>query len=114
MFKVKRVYLPADPEDGFRVLVDRLWPRGLSKSKAHVDLWMKEIAPSDGLRKWFGHDPERWIGFEKRYREELRGKGGEKKSLRGLERDHGTVTLLFGAKDEKRNNAVVLGKAMGR
>jgi uncharacterized protein YeaO (DUF488 family) len=114
MVKVRRVYLPSDPEDGFRVLVDRIWPRGLSKAKAHVDLWMKEIAPSDALRKWFGHDPERWSEFEKRYRRELRGKREERDTLRGLERKHKTVSLLFGATDEKRNNAVVLAKVMKR
>jgi uncharacterized protein YeaO (DUF488 family) len=112
MFRVRRVYLPSEPDDGLRVLVDRLWPRGLTQAKAHVDLWMKEIAPSDELRKWFGHDPQRWIEFEKRYGQELRGKGAEKDSLRRLERKHGAVTLLFGAKDEERNNAVALVNVM--
>ena len=71
MFKLKRIYDASEASDGYRVLVDRIWPRGVSKEKARIDLWMKEIAPSDALRKWFGHDPERWEEFQKRYREEL-------------------------------------------
>ena len=71
MFKLKRIYEASEASDGYRVLVDRIWPRGVSKEKARIDLWMKEIAPSDALRKWFGHDPERWEEFQRRYREEL-------------------------------------------
>ena len=71
MFKLKRIYEASEASDGYRVLVDRIWPRGVSKEKARIDLWMKEIAPSDRLRKWFGHDPERWEEFQRRYREEL-------------------------------------------
>jgi len=71
MFKLKRIYEASEASDGYRVLVDRIWPRGVSKEKAQIDLWMKGIAPSDALRKWFGHDPERWEEFQRRYREEL-------------------------------------------
>ncbi len=112
MFKFRRVYAPPDPEDGFRVLIDRLWPRGLSKANAHGDVWMKDVAPSEELRKWFDHDPKRWAEFERRYKQELRGKTEETDALRKLEREHGRVTLLFGAKDEERNNAVVLAEKL--
>lgn len=107
MIKIKRVYDPPDPGDGRRVLVDRLWPRGLSKDAARLDEWLKEIAPTDGLRKWFGHDPDRWEEFRKRYREELDLQGGLLEPLR-TEARQGTVTLLFAAKDAGHNNAVVL------
>ena len=104
---VKRVYQPAERSDGQRVLVDRLWPRGVSKAEAKLDLWLKDIAPSDELRKWFGHDPERWEEFQKRYREELKDKGEEVAELKKLlVKDK--VTLLYGAHDEKHNNAVAL------
>jgi uncharacterized protein YeaO (DUF488 family) len=103
----KRVYEPAAESDGQRVLVDRLWPRGIKKDDAKLDLWLKDIAPSDELRRWFGHDPERWTEFRKRYREELKGKGDAIEELRGL-LAKGKVTLLFGAHDEQHNNAVVL------
>ena len=108
MFNLRRVYEPPGPEDGFRVLVDRIWPRGISKQEARIDLWMREIAPDDDLRKWFGHDPDRWQEFGKRYRRELKGKTDLLDTLHGLEREKGVVTLLFGAKDERRNNAVAL------
>lgn len=89
------------------MLVDRLWPRGLAKEKARIDKWQKDLAPSDALRRWFGHDLRRWVGFRRRYREELRRKTGEVKSLAEQSR-HGGITLLYGARDEKHNNAVVL------
>ena len=108
MLKIKRIYEPAESSDGFRVLVDRLWPRGVSKAKAHVDLWMKEIAPSDKLRKWFGRDPERWNEFQKRYREELKEKSELLGQLRALHKKHRNVTLVYGAKDEQHNQAVAL------
>lgn len=104
---LKRVYAPYAPEDGFRVLVDRLWPRGIARDTAHVDLWLKEIAPSAELRKWFAHDPEKWAEFRKRYAEELDGRPAEVEQLAAHAR-HGTVTLLYGAKDEQHNQAVVL------
>jgi|SRR5579863_2741871 uncharacterized protein YeaO (DUF488 family) len=110
MLKIKRVYDSYETDDGFRILVDRLWPRGVSKEKAHLDLWLKEIAPSDALRKWFGHDPERWTGFAAKYRKELAKKTDLVRQVRKLERDKGDVTLLYGAHDTLHNEAVVLLK----
>lgn len=104
---VKRVYEPTERSDGQRVLVDRLWPRGVSKAEAKLDLWLKDIAPSDELRKWFGHDPERWEEFQTRYREELKDKGEAVGELNDL-LAKGKVTLLYGAHDEEHNNAVAL------
>jgi len=107
LIKTKRVYDQAFPSDGYRVLVDRLWPRGLSKERAKVDLWLKELGPSDQLRKWFQHDPEKWSEFKKRYIEELAGK----KELTDLicEKEKGmAVTLLYGSKEERYNNAQAL------
>ncbi|HXY00363.1 MAG TPA: DUF488 domain-containing protein [Candidatus Limnocylindrales bacterium] len=108
MIQTKRVYEKPESADGFRVLVDRLWPRGMTKEKAHVDLWMKEIAPSDALRKWFHHEERDWDVFLKRYKAELTKKRELLSELSALEKEHGTVTLLFGSKDEKQNQAVVL------
>jgi len=106
---LKRVYEPPAPEDGTRVLVDRLWPRGLSKEKAAVDHWAKEVAPSHALRRWFGHAPERWDAFQARYCEELESPEAQEEiaALRALQRK-GHVTLLYAAKDEEMNNAVAL------
>jgi uncharacterized protein YeaO (DUF488 family) len=104
----KRVYEKPAKTDGFRVLVDRLWPRGLTKEKADVDLWMKEIAPTDELRKWFHHEKGSWSEFEKKYKAELAKKKALFSELNGLVKEHGTVTLLFGSKNEKQNQAVVL------
>ena len=106
---IKRVYDPAAGSDGQRVLVDRLWPRGVSKAEADLTLWLKAIAPSDELRKWFGHDPKRWEEFQKRYREELKGRDAATGDLKAL-LAKGKVTLLYGAHDEKHNNAVVLAE----
>ena len=108
MIRIARIYNPPGKRDGWRVLVDRLWPRGLRKDAARVDEWMKEIAPSNALRNWFGHKPERWVEFERRYCGELSEKSELIRALRASEKEHGTVTLLFGAKDEERNQAVVL------
>jgi uncharacterized protein YeaO (DUF488 family) len=105
--QVKRIYEPAARSDGFRVLVDRLWPRGVAKERAALDLWMKEIAPSTELRRWFGHDPKRWRQFKARYRAELQEHEPELAKLR-LRARKGTVTLLFGARDAEHNEAVVL------
>jgi uncharacterized protein YeaO (DUF488 family) len=88
MFKLKRIYDACERSDGYRVLVDRIWPRGVSKDEAHIDLWMKEIAPSDAVRKWFGHDPDRWQEFQPRYREELRKESALTKQLQELEKTH--------------------------
>jgi uncharacterized protein YeaO (DUF488 family) len=108
MIQTKRVYEEPAKEDGFRVLVDRLWPRGLTKERARVDLWMKEIAPSDELRKWFHHEKRNWNEFVKRYKAELARKKELLSELKKLVVKQGTVTLLFGSKDEKQNQAVVL------
>jgi uncharacterized protein YeaO (DUF488 family) len=105
--QVKRVYEPAAKTDGYRVLIDRLWPRGLSKEKAHVDKWLKEVAPSTKLRKWFNHEPEKWNSFCTKYRSELAGSSALEELL-GDMRAHKTVTLLFGARDEQHNDAVAL------
>ena len=114
MLKLKRIYSPPAPSDGYRVLVDRLWPRGLSKSKARVDLWMKDIGPSDALRKWFGHDPKRWTAFRARYGRELRQKSQLALQLKKLLKERRTVTLLFGARDEQHNEAVALSSFLQR
>ena len=104
---IKRVYLPAEDSDGYRVLVDRLWPRGIKKENAKIDLWAKALAPSAELRKWFNHIPERFEEFSKKYVEELKGNPEVAPILDEL-RQHDKVTLLYGAKDEQHNNAVVL------
>jgi uncharacterized protein YeaO (DUF488 family) len=105
--KIKRVYEQPDKDDGVRILVDRLWPRGLTKEKASVDLWLKEIAPSTELRKWFGHDPDKWKSFRGRYETEIRHKEDLIKVLKQRARER-TITLLYGARDEKHNEALVL------
>jgi uncharacterized protein YeaO (DUF488 family) len=110
MVKIKRIYEDYSPEDGYRVLVDRLWPRGVSKEKAQINLWLKEIAPSTELRKWFGHDPEKWSEFEKRYRKELSSKEELIAQLKELKKKHKQITLLFGAKDRTHNEAIILQK----
>ncbi len=107
MISIKRVYEPPAKGDGFRVLVDRLWPRGVSKEKAGIGLWMKEIGPSDALRKWFGHDPARWDEFRTRYGKELDGKGDLVAALTA-KAGKGRLTLVYGAKDTEHNQAVVL------
>lgn len=107
MLKVKRVYEPQSDGDGFRILVDRLWPRGLRKDEAGVDLWLKDIAPSKELRRWFGHDPEKWQEFRRRYRDELEQNGAAVADLR--QRVEGRpATLLFAARDAEHNNVVAL------
>jgi len=108
MIKVKRVYEKPERDDGWRVLVDRLWPRGMKKEAAHLDAWLKEVAPSNALRKWFGHDPEKWGEFQKKYRVELRKQKELIAELKQIEKKKRTLTLLFGAKDQEHNEAVVL------
>lgn len=108
MIQIKRVYEQRGEEDGYRILIDRLWPRGVSKEKAGVDLWLKEIAPSTELRKWYGHDPEKWNEFKKRYRKELANNKELVKQIVDLEKEHGSVTLLFAAKEEEYSQAAVL------
>ncbi len=105
--KLKRAYDAPSPEDGTRILVDRLWPRGISKEKAALDRWMKDVAPSTQLRTWFGHDPKRWEEFRRRYAGELRQHSDLVAALRSLARE-GTITLVYAAHDEAHNDAVVL------
>lgn len=105
--KRKRIYEAAAETDGYRILVDRLWPRGVSREDAKIDLWLREAGPSDELRKWFGHEPARYEKFAERYREELK----DNPAFRELEdavSEHGTVTLVYSAKDEEHNQARVL------
>ena len=111
--KLKRVYEAPQKDDGTRILVDRLWPRGLTKEKAKVDLWLKEIAPSTGLRKWFGHDPKKWRSFRKRYETELKDHADEIKLLKSKVKE-GTVTLIYGARDQEHNEALVLKEFLER
>ncbi|MCW5875679.1 MAG: DUF488 domain-containing protein [Anaerolineales bacterium] len=109
MYTLKRIYDPPSPNDGFRVLVDRLWPRGLRKEAARLDLWLKDIAPSPELRTWFGHDPAKFAEFTKAYRAELDANPAVKQ-LSELGKAHSRITLLYAAKDEQVNHAVVLAK----
>ena len=104
---IKRSYEPAKPSDGYRVLIDRFWPRGVSKEQADLDEWARELAPSSELRRWFGHDPARWAEFHRRYAAEL---ARNRDSLKPLLEMTGTVTLLFAARDPEHNNAVALAE----
>lgn len=108
MMRIRRVYDQASQEDGFRILVDRLWPRRMSKEKAKVDLWIKEVAPSDDLRKWFSHDPKKWQEFKKRHENELKDKQELLRQIKQAEKEKGTVTVLYSAKDKEHNQAVAL------
>ena len=105
--KLKRAYEPPASDDGTRILIDRLWPRGVKKADAAIDEWMKDIAPSTGLRKWFGHDPARWQEFRRRYQSEIRQHPDQFDRLCTLAQ-HGRITLVFSAHDEAHNDAVVL------
>ena len=111
--KIKRAYETPDKSDGTRILVDRLWPRGLTKRKASIDLWLKEIAPSTELRKWFGHDPKKWRSFRGRYQTELKHHPDQLKLIRSKAKE-GTVTLIYGARDQEHNEAVVLKQFLER
>ena len=111
--RLKRAYQPPSPGDGVRVLVDRLWPRGVRKSDAAIDRWAKEIAPSTELRRWFGHDAARWDEFQRRYREELSGEAGLLNELRDIAKK-GALTLVYSAHDEAHNQAVVLRDMLTR
>ena len=109
MIQMKRIYEPESPDDGYRVLVDRLWPRGVKKTEAHLDAWDKELAPSTELRKWYGHDPEKWPEFQKRYRQEQQQPESQQilQDLAGRAR-HGTVTLLYAARAGQISEAAVI------
>jgi uncharacterized protein YeaO (DUF488 family) len=114
VIRIKRVYDAKDKADGFRVLVDRLWPRGLTKKQTGVDLWLKDIAPSRDLRKWFSHDPEKWDQFKRKYFAELKANRETVEQVMRKAREKGGVTLLFAARDQIRNNAVVLKEFLER
>lgn len=111
--RLRRVYDPPDESDGYRVLVDRVWPRGVSKEAARLDAWVRDLAPSHELRRWFGHDPDRWAQFRERYLDELRQheEALDELAARAVK---ATVTLLYGARDERHNNAVVVREAIER
>lgn len=111
--KLKRVYEAPAKDDGTRILVDRLWPRGLTKERARVDLWLKEVAPSTELRKWFAHDPAKWTEFKTRYRAELK-QNHEQIALLKAAVAKGPATLLYGAKDQEHNEAIVLLELLNR
>jgi uncharacterized protein YeaO (DUF488 family) len=106
--RLRRVYDPPSEEDGYRVLVERLWPRGISKERARIDLWLKDAGASPDLRTWFGHDPQRWEEFRRRYFAEMRQRSEVVKALREAIREKGTVTFVFSARDAAHNNAVAL------
>ncbi len=109
MIQLKRAYEAASPDDGLRILVERLWPRGVSKQNARIELWLKDLAPSTELRKWYGHDPARWPEFQERYREELKDKGDFLILLKYVIKEK-KVTFVFASSDEERNSAVALIK----
>jgi uncharacterized protein YeaO (DUF488 family) len=109
--RVKRVYDPADPDDGYRVLVDHVWPRGVSRDRARLGEWARELAPSDELRRWFSHEPERFPGFRARYRDELSSRAEEIARLRARA-DEGPVTIVYAASDEQHNNGVVVAELL--
>ena len=114
MIELKRIYEPYNKKDGYRVLVDRLWPRGVSKERAHLDIWLKDVAPSTELRKWFGHDPKKWNEFKKKYRAELKKNKEIVEILKQANKKYPTITLLYGAKDEVHNEAIVLAELLGK
>ena len=107
--RIRRVYDPPEPDDGARILVDRLWPRGVKKEEAELTLWLKEIAPSSQLRQWFGHDPEKWDEFKRRYHAELTANHAALDKIRNF-LNSGRVTLVYGARDTEHNDAVVLAQ----
>jgi uncharacterized protein YeaO (DUF488 family) len=107
MVKLKRIYEEYSNDDGYRILVDRLWPRGISKERAHLDLWLRDIAPTTKLRKWFGHEPAKWAEFQRRYLDELKV-NPVTKTLEDLAGEETIVTLLYGAKDTEHNEALVI------
>jgi len=111
MITIKRIYEPYDPADGCRILVDRLWPRGIKKTEAHIDIWSKDVAPTSGLRKWFNHEPEKWKTFQEKYVEELKASGAAGKLAEEIRKEK-KVTFLYAAKDPEHNQALVLLRYM--
>jgi uncharacterized protein YeaO (DUF488 family) len=109
--RLKRAYEPPERSDGYRVLIDRIWPRGVSKEQAHLDEWARELAPSTELRRWFGHDPAKFEEFRRRYRDELAAQGEKLRELRGRARK-GTLTLVYAARDTEHNDAVVVAEVL--
>jgi uncharacterized protein YeaO (DUF488 family) len=110
MIKIKRIYDKKSKDDGYRILIDRLWPRGITKEEAAVDLWLKDIAPSAGLRKWFSHDPKKWNAFRKKYEMELKSKQEAIETVHQLKKEKDVITFVYSAKNEKYNNAIVLAE----
>src|SRR5574341_11014 len=108
MIKVKRAYEVPDPEDGFRILVDRVWPRGVTKQKAQIDLWLKEIAPSQKHRKWYAHDVRKWEPFKMKYESELKNKRELLREIKEIEKEQKKITLIYSAKDTEHNSAMLL------
>lgn len=113
MIKHKRIYDKYEKNDGFRILVDRLWPRGISKEDSKIDLWLKDIAPSDSLRKWFNHDPEKWDEFQQKYKKELKDNSEILQTLIEIIENKKNITLLYAAKDTEHNNAIILKRILG-
>lgn len=114
MIQIKRIYEQPTKDDVYRILVDRLWPRGVSKEKAMIDLWLRDVAPSNELRKWFGHNEEKWVQFKRKYADELKEKSKQEllDKLKQLEEEKGVITFLFSAKNTEHNNAIVLGELL--
>src|SRR5512139_2924996 len=113
MIRIKRIYEESSKEDGFRILVERLWPRGISKERANIQLWLKEVAPSPELRNWYGHDVAKWIEFKKRYQQELKGKEVMLKEIT-RQAEKGTVTFVYAARDEEHNSTLVLKEYLNK
>ncbi|MGE5421038.1 MAG: DUF488 domain-containing protein [Chloroflexota bacterium] len=114
MIRIRRIYDPAAEAEHYKVYIDRLWPRGISKENAGWDEWVREISPGNELRKWFNHDPEKWAEFKRRYRKELVQKQDILQKLKNLEKKHGTLTLLYSSREEKYNNAVALKEILDK
>lgn len=114
MIKLKRIYVKPEPADGLRILVDRLWSRGISKSEAKIDLWLKEIAPSNELRRWYNHDPKKWKAFKEKYQKELAEKKDLISLITKLNYENKNITLLYSSKEEKLNNAVALKELLDK
>jgi uncharacterized protein YeaO (DUF488 family) len=110
LIKVKRVYDPPEKDDCYRILVDRLWPRGISKEKAKLDRWMIEVAPSNDLRHWYNHEPEKWGEFQRKYREELKPEQDLLREIKQFEKENGAITLLYSSREANLNNAIALKK----